>query len=246
MANEFDMFQYIANQLHSINKVVKFDDLIEDKDKFIFELNDFINANESKIKRYIHTNDENGLKRYLYQNIIDPIKKKNITQVKEVIQAIPEPAIEIKKRGRPAGSKNKSKVKEINLPIHSVNDQNFIDAIKDLLWYKQGLMASQIISHLDHDHSVTNLLYAKLHQYDGVFWKESKIIGRYGKPIFKWYPIDDRKGYFYKDKIRSITNIAELTGMNKVTLWKRIKSGMNHIEAINTPIDTKMVRNGKK
>lgn len=244
------ILEHLLNMLDDINnlKNLKFKDKIIDIETFKKELNDFMNDHNRHIMNLIYKNDDIGIKRYLVHNFVKPkffpeslVEKQYITKIAIEQQVVTE----AKKAGRPKGSKNKPKEVMITLPIHQVNDQNFIDAIKDLLWYRSGMMANEIIKYLEHDESITKLIYAKLHEYDKKHWVEKKISGKYGRPIYKWYAIGERKGYFYNGKLYSLTKLAEEVGMNKVTLWKRIKSGMNHIEAINNPIKENMVRSGK-
>ena len=241
------VLNHIFGMLKDINDQYNFSKHIKDGDLFKSNFLDYLEKNQSKVMSFIYSNNELGMKKFLINNFINPTLFPEQNQPVKKIKVEPVIVEEIKPRGkgRPKGSKNKPKEIKTNIPIHTVNDQNFIDAIKDILWYSNGLMAKQIIDHLEHDESITKFLYAKLHEYKNTHWVEKRITGRYGKPIFKWYPIGERKGFFYAGKLRSITNMAEHIGMNKVTLWKRIKSGMNHIEAINKPIDDKMVRNGK-
>ena len=244
---------YISKLLTEINDKFNFYTKIEDPDLFKNILFDCLEKNQNEIQSILRSNNDMAMKKFLFNNFIKPtyfpedfnapvISSKPVSNIQiknEIIE-------EVKRgKGRPKGSKNKPKEIKLSIPVHPVNDQDYIDAIKDILWYKNGLMAKQIIDHLEHDESITKLLYAKLHEYKNIHWTERRISNRYGKPIYLWYPIGERKGYFYQGKLRSITNIAECISMNKVTLWKRIKSGMNHIEAINKPIDDKMIRNGK-
>lgn len=245
---------YISKLLTEINDKFNFYTKIEDPDLFKNILFDCLESNQNEIQNIIHSNNDMAMKKFLFNNFIRPTYFPEVNQTPVVYNTKPLVKTEFKKeviveenrgKGRPKGSKNKPKEIKLSIPVHPVNDQNYIDAIKDILWYKNGLMAKQIIDQLEHDESITKLLYAKLHEYKNIHWTERRINNRYGKPIYLWYPIGERKGYYFDGKLRSITNIAECICMNKVTLWKRIKSGMNHIEAINKPIDDKMIRNGK-
>jgi hypothetical protein len=249
---------YVSKLLTEINDKFNFYTKIEDQNLFRKILFDCLEQNQNEIQRIIHSKNDMDMKRFLFNNFIKPTYFPEYNNV-QVISSKPVPTkpiikTEIKKevieeakrgKGRPKGSKNKPKDIIVNIPTHSVYDQNFLEAVKDILWYRPGITAKTIVDHLDCDESIIALIYGKISQYTNVYWRESKIRNRYGKVITLYYPIGERKGYYYEGKLRSITNMAECISMNKVTLWKRIKSGMNHIEAINKPIDDKMIRNGK-
>lgn len=143
------------------------------------------------------------------------------------------------KPGRPKGAKNKEKFDE--LPKYEVTKDNLTNALKDLIWYKPGLKAIELIEYLSFDESLKNYVYRHLHQYSALHWiKTTKQIKNIN--VERYMPIGNRNGYYYNGKIVSLSELAKLTGKSKQILSYRIKKGMNHFQAINEEINEKMAR----
>lgn len=168
-------------------------------------------------------------------NVVVQEKNNNVNEMDYKILNM-EVISEKKKVGRPKGSKNKEKIIIYSLPIYSVNDKNFYYAILDLLWYRNGLTAKQIVDQLECSEFLKSYIYAFINSNVNVYWTKKKI-NNYSKSFEVFFPIKERTGYFYDGDLLSLTKISSILNINKVTLWKRIKSGMNHLEAIEKPID---------
>ena len=164
-------------------------------------------------------------------------KKKNTEYITPEYQN--HEVLEKRKVGRPLGSKNKP---SLNIPIHTVNLDNLISAVQDIIWYKQGLKAIEILSYLNYDKSIERVIYGKLAQFNKTHWVITKQKLNNYKTLERYYSIKDRSGYFYNGQLMSLGEISKITGKSKQILSYRIKKGMNHIEAINTEIKENMIR----
>jgi len=164
-------------------------------------------------------------------------KKENIEDI--IISPENQEISNKRKVGRPKGSKN---IIKVNIPRHKIIDSQIIPAIQDLIWYRSGMLAKEIINQLDLDESIVKLAFGKLHEYSGTHWIKQKKKLPNGGICERYYPIKDRSGYFYDGKLMSLGEISKITGKSKQILSYRIKKGLNHIEAINNQINDKMIR----
>lgn len=165
------------------------------------------------------------------------LKTKNTENITP--ELLSQEVIEKRKVGRPKGSKN---IVKMNIPQHEIIDSQIISAVQDIIWYKPGMLAIEIVSQLKYDNSIEKLIYAKLHEYANVHWKKYVVKLPKSKSIERYYPIKDRSGYYYNGELLSLGEISKITGKSKQILSYRIKKGMNHIEAINTQIKENMIR----
>jgi hypothetical protein len=165
------------------------------------------------------------------------LKTKNTEDITP--ELLSQEVVEKRKVGRPKGSKN---IIKMNIPQHEIIDSQIISAVQDIIWYKPGMLAIEIVSQLKYDNSIEKLIYAKLHEHANVHWKKYVVKLPKSKSIERYYPIKDRSGYYYNGELLSLGEISKITGKSKQILSYRIKKGMNHIEAINTQIKENMIR----
>jgi hypothetical protein len=182
---------------------------------------------------------------YLSSKSQDQVKKPQVAKHVEVDDEInfydyPETKkITHLKPGRPKGAKNKDKFND--LPKYEVNKENLLNAIKDLIWYKPGLKAIELIEYLSFDESLKSYIYRQLHQYSALHWiKTSKQFKNIN--VERFMPISKRNAYYFNGELVSLSELAKLSGKSKQILSYRIKKGMNHFQAINEEINEKMAR----
>jgi hypothetical protein len=143
------------------------------------------------------------------------------------------------KPGRPKSSKNK-KNDFTDLPKYTVTKDNFLDAVRDIVWYKEGLKANEILEFLIFDESFKKFIYHQLYNNRHLF----KIVQSFHKNIEvkRIYSANKRTGYFYDGRLVSLCELAKITGKSKQILSYRMKKGMNHFQAINEEINANMAR----
>lgn len=147
--------------------------------------------------------------------------------------------IQSSKPGRPKGAKNKIRYDE--LPKYEVNKDNLLNALKDLIWYKPGLKAKELLTYLSFDESIKKYIFWQLHQNSSLLWKKTSI--KYKNSVVeRFMPIEKRNGYYFNGEIVTLTELAKLTGKSKQILSYRMKKGMNHFQAINDEINANMAR----
>lgn len=133
---------------------------------------------------------------------------------------------------------------KIKCPIYEVNANNIHDAIVDMLFYYDGLFISFIKKHLKTSLS-DKQIYKLIH--DGAelgFYKKNKNkdILYAGKPVDQFYKIESkRKYYFYKGKNYKVIDLCQTFDISYQVFNRRIKT-MNHVDALELPINEKMIR----
>jgi hypothetical protein len=180
---------------------------------------------------------------FLFNNLFH-LSSKNQENLKNTQTVLDDENIENKKithlkPGRPKGAKNKEMFDE--LPKYEVNKENLTNALIDLIWYKPGLKAIEILQYLSFEESLKKYIAWQLHQLSGLYWK--KTSNKYKNvTVERFMPMKNRDAYYYNGELVSLTELAKLTGKSKQILSYRMKKGMNHFQAINEEINEKMAR----
>jgi hypothetical protein len=232
-----------------IREVVMDNDVINlirlNAEAYIKDQNYYITKNEEKLKSFFELHLHSRIKKDIFENLITPFyrnvtgldKDQNNIAKTAITQELP-PVVRLDKvkRGRPAGSKNKRKIKHTNLPIHTCNDKNVGDAILDILHYKNGLTYKQIKDQLVFE----NFSDKKFAQE--FFYLEKISLIRKTKNIRGvelWYPKSKRNAFFYNNNIYSLDELEIISFIDRSTIYKRICCGLNIYEALNKPIKSK-------
>lgn len=246
MENEIDIdlllqphLRELADKTNMINVILKHADAFQEL------YNDYKQKHQQLLLELCNSKSISKLNTELTDNLFRPfylrIKTKNETQItpqktptqQEISPITPIPS---KKRGRPLGSKNKPKIKEIVTPIHTVNVKNVEDAILDLLHYKNGVTYKYIYDHL----ILTNL---SDENYARIFFnlqKKNIIHKTKSKRTELWWTDKRRRGYFYKNNLYTLDELEEISGIDRATIYKRIKYGLNIYEALEKPVRPKI------
>lgn len=246
MENEIDIdlllqphLRELADKTNMINIIFKHAAAFEEL------YNDYKQKHQQLLLELCNSKSISKLNTELTDNLFRPfylrIKTKNQPQItpqktpieQEITSSTPTPS---KKRGRPLGSKNKPKTKSIILPIHTANKDNVEDAILDLLHYKNNQTYKQIYDHLilqDITPKHYALIFFNLQRNATI--KKLKI-----KNVELWYTDKRRKGYFYKNNLYTLDELEEISGIDRATIYKRIKSGLNIYEALEKPVRPKI------
>lgn len=195
------------------------------------------------IKKNLDINKNTVGYNFLYDNLFY-LSSKNIENTTENNRInfydFPEVnKIKSSKPGRPKGAKNKIRYDE--LPKYEVNKDNLLNALKDLIWYKPGLKAKELMTYLSFDESIKKYIFWQLHQNSALLWKKTST--KYKDSVVeRFMPIEKRNGYYFNGEIVTLTELAKLTGKSKQILSYRMKKGMNHFQAINEEINANMAR----